>query len=204
MSRVAFDYDEATAIPLPGPGLASDVAEEWADGAAARMAALNDLDDTSTRTLARALARAQRSAASDPSTNLLLREPATGAWVPLRLTLADGEPDAVAQRSFLWPASILAPRIRVARSRSLGTGCSSTVLVDDRVAQVRWLFATTGKSFFATLGPVAPALLAMVAARVEILLDTVQIGGAPWAPSDHFDPDALSRSGVEPESLWRI
>jgi hypothetical protein len=204
MTRVDFGFDAATVVPLPGADLGSGDVEAWAAGAAARMAGLHDLPPQETEVLARALARAQRSAASDPGTNLLTFEPATWSWAPLRLTLADWEPDAEEQRRYLWPPSVLAPRIRPARSTGLGEGCSVTLMDEDGRGVVRWLFMTTGASFFAVLGPLDPAAIALSAARVEDLLDTVRIDGAPWTPSGLLDVPALVQSAQDPEGLWRV
>jgi hypothetical protein len=204
MTRIGVQYDEATAIPLPGAELPAEGVEEWATTAADRIASLHGFEGPVTRTLVRVLTRAQRSAAADPATNLMLHEPGTGAWTPLRLTLAELEPDEREQRRYLWPPSVLAPRLRIARSTGLGIGCSSTILEEDGVAQVRWLFATTGRSLLAVLGPVAPPVLAMTAARVEDLLDTVRIDDAVWAPSELFDAYALVQPSPEKDVLWRI
>lgn len=204
MTRVDFGFDAATAIPLPGPDLGAADVEAWAADAAARMAALHAFPPRETEVLARALARAQRSAASDPATSLLFFEPATWSWAPLRLTLAEWEPDAAEQRRYLWPESVLAPRIRPARSTGLGEGCSVTLLDEDGRGAVRWLFMTTGAAFFAVLGPLAPAAVALSAPRVEDLLDTVRIDGAIWSPSALLDVGALVRSAEDAEGLWRV
>lgn len=204
MTRVTFDYDQTTTVPLPGGDLEPHDIDRWASEAAQQLATHHGFTATAEHALALALARAQRSATSDPATNLLLHEPGTGAWAPLRLTLADWEPDAGEQRRYLAPPSILAPRIRLAPTEGLGMGCSSTVSTSDGAAEVRWLFVTPRTSFFARLGPIAPPVVAMIAARVEDLLNTVRIDGDVWSLSESFDPGALARLAPDAEISWRI
>jgi len=204
MTRVDFEFDAATAIPLPGADLGSADVAHWATEAAARMADLHEFAPQQTETLARALARAQEAAATDPATNVLTYEPAARAWAPLRLTLVESEPDAGEQRQYLWPPAVLAPRVRPAMSTGLGEGFSSTVMDEDGRGSVRWLFMTTGASFFAVLGPLDPVAIGLSAARVEVLLDTVRIGGAPWAPSERLDVRSLVAPPADAEGMWAV
>ncbi len=204
MTAVSFDFDGATAIPLPGADLGAADVDQWAAGAASRLAALHELPSQQTEILARALSRAQRSAATDASTSVLIFEPATRSWAPLRLTLASWEPDLEEQRRFLRPPAVLAPRLRPAISAGLGEGCSSTLMDEDGRATVRWLFVTPGASFFAVLGPLEPVAVALSAARVEELLDSVRVGAAVWTPSDRLEVRSLVAPPDSAEGVWRV
>jgi hypothetical protein len=204
MTRVGFEFDAATAIPLPGGDLGPGDIGVWAAEAASRLAQLHEFAASETEVLTRALARAQTSAATDPATNVLIFEPGTRAWAPLRLTLASWEPDAAEQRRYLWPPAVLAPRLRPATATGLGEGCSSTVMGEDGRGSVRWLFMTPGASFFAVLGPMDPVGISLSAARVEVLLDTVRIGAAPWAPSERLDVAALVTPPADADGVWAV
>ncbi|GAA2987846.1 hypothetical protein JOD63_002082 [Microbacterium terrae] len=204
MTRVDFEYDHATVIPVPGADLGSGDVGAWAHDAAARLAGIHGFTPTQTDALAGALARAQAAAVDDPSTNLLMYEPTSGAWGPIRLTLTGWEPDADEQRRYLWPASVLAPRVRHAPTAGLGEGCSSTVMDEDGRGSVRWLFQTTDASFFAVLGPMEAAGIAFAATRVEELLDSIRLGDAPWTASARFDVGSLIAPPEGAEGSWRL
>lgn len=181
MTGVSFDYDEATTIVLPGAERPTDVSA-WAASAVERWASAHDLPAEKASTLRRALARAQQTAATDPSTNLLLLDPGTGVVAPLRLTLLGRPLTEEEQRRYLWPASVTRPQLRRHVAPALGPGWSSTVLEDAERATVRWLHAPVGATFFSVLGPLpAPAVLAS-AVRVEEILESLRLDGV--APGD--------------------
>jgi hypothetical protein len=204
MTRVTFEIDRATAIVLPGPGMAGSDVDAWAAESAAALLAHHDLPAHQHAALSRVLARAQHSAAEDASTNVLTFEPETGAWAPLRLTILDRSIDTDEQRRFLSPPAVLEPRIRMAVSTGLGEGCSSTVREDAQLATVRWLFMTPGRTLFAVLGPLPAQSVLLAAVRAETLLDSVRVEDAVWTPSDAFDPSAAVAAGEREDAVWRI
>ncbi|HWS49473.1 MAG TPA: hypothetical protein VN241_00555 [Microbacterium sp.] len=202
MTRVAFEHDEATSIVVPSDDL-GERAGAWAQEAVARLAAHHDFRAETRETLVRALVRAQRSAVDDPATNVLLFEPGTGSWVPLRLTLLERELDPDEQSRYLRPDAVLPPQLRTLVSRGLGPGCSSTVVESEGRGSVRWLFVPTGLTFFAVLAPLAPPAIPLAAAIVEGILDTVRIEGTAGA-SAGFDPQALVEAGASDDVAWRM
>lgn len=202
MTRVAFEHDEATSIVVPADDLGEGAAA-WAEQAVARLAAHHNFGAETRQTLARALVRAQRSAVDDPATNVLLFEPGTGSWAPLRLTLVEREVDAGEQSRFVRPDAVLPPRLRTLVSRGLGPGCSSTAVESEGRGSVRWLFVPRGFTFFAVLAPLAPPAIPLAAAIAEGILDTVRIEGAAGA-SAAFDPPALVEAGASDDVSWRI
>ena len=204
MTRVTFEIDRATAIVLPGPGMAGGDVDAWAAESAAALLAHHDLPAHQRAALPRVLARAQRSAAEDASTNVLTFEPETGAWAPLRLTILDRSIDTDEQRRFLSPPAVLEPRIRLAASKGLGEGCSSTVREDAERASVRWLFMTSGRTLFAVLGPLPPQSVLLAAARAETLIDSVHVADQVWTSSDAFDPSAAVAAAEREDAVWRI
>ena len=204
MTRVSFEIDRATAIVIPGLALAGGDVEAWAGESAAGLLAHHDLPAQQREALPRVLARAQRSAAEDASTNVLTFEPVTGAWAPLRLTILDRSIDTDEQRRFLSPPAVLEPRIRLAASMGLGEGCSSTVREDAERASVRWLFMTSGRTLFAVLGPLPPQSVLLAAARAETLIDSVHVDDQVWTPSDAFDPSTAVAAGEREDAVWRI
>lgn len=202
MTRVSFEHDDATSIVVPSDDLGERVGA-WADEAVSRLARHHEFDAATRETLTRALVRAQRPAVADPATNILLFEPGTRSWAPLRLTLLDGALDTEAQSRFLRPEAVLPPRLRTLVSRSLGPGCSSTVADDKGRGSVRWLFVPAGFTFFAVLAPLTPPAIPLAAAIAEGILDTVRIEGA-GAASAAFDPQALVDAGIPDDALWRM
>lgn len=202
MTRVAFEHDEATSIVVPPDDLGQR-AGEWAQEAAGRLVSHHDLGAETRETLVRALVRAHRSAVDDPATNVLLFEPGTGSWAPLRLTLLERELDPDEQSRYLRPDAVLPPRLRTLVSRGLGPGCSSTVVESEGRGSVRWLFVPAGLTFFAVLAPLAPPAIPLAAALVEGILDTVRIDGAVGA-SPAFDPQALVDAGASDDVAWRM
>jgi hypothetical protein len=203
MTRVAFEHDEATSIVVPADELGGEQAERWARDAAARLAGHHEFSAETRDTLGRVLVRAQRSAAEDPATNVLLFEPGTASWAPLRLTLLDRELDVDEQSRYLQPDAALPPRLRTFVSQGLGQGCSSTAVDHDLRGTIRWLFLPRGATFFAVLGPLTPPAIPLAAAIAENILDTVRIEGAT-GPSADFDPQALVAAGQSDEVSWRI
>jgi hypothetical protein len=202
MTRVSFEHDEATSIVLPADDLGDQVGA-WAREAVARLGRHHQFSAETVEILERALTRAQRSAIDDPATSVLLFEPGTGSWAPLRLTRLERELDAEEQSRFLRPDAALPPQVRTLVSRGLGPGCSSTVVESEGRGSVRWLFVPAGLTFFAALAPLAPPAVPLVAAIAEQILDTVQIEGAVGA-SAAIDPQALVAAGGSDDVSWRM
>ena len=163
---------------VPGAALTGDPAA-WAAAAAEELSGHHDFSEDDRHTLARALSRAQQGAVEDLSTNVLLYEPASGTWAPLRLTLLERELTADEQREYLWPPAVIPPQVRLLETQGLGLGCSSTVMADEARGSVRWLFMPSGVTFFAALAPVPDAAIIPCAIAAEGILATVRIDGIP-------------------------
>jgi len=202
MTDVGFDYDQATAVVVPGAALAGDPAA-WAAAAADRLAGHHAFREGDRRTLVRALTRAQQGAVDDVSTNVLLYEPVSGAWAPLRFTLLGRELDADEQREYLWPPAVLPPQVRLLETEGLGLGCSSTVVTDDRRGSVRWLFMPSGITFFAAMAPVANAAIVPCAMAAEGILATVRVDGIRPESSYGFDARRLVERADTDDRAWR-
>lgn len=189
MTAVRFEYDEATAIVVPGDG-GEDVAL-WPRAAVERFAAHHDLDPQRRAALERVLHRAQRGAASDPATNILLHDPGTDAWAPLRLTLLEGGLPPAQQQEYLAPAGVLRPQLRGHVASGLGVGYSATVLTDASTADIRWLYLPGGQAFFAVLRAVPLPAVMGLAVAVENILESVRLDGLAPGTADAFALDGL-------------
>jgi hypothetical protein len=203
MTDVSFEYDRATAVVVPGAALLGDP-EAWGADAADELAGHHRFADDTRRTLAKALIRAQQGAVNDLSTNVLLYEPASGTWAPLRFTLLERELTAEEQQEYLSPPAFLKPQIRLFETDGLGLGCSSTVVVDDSSGGVRWLFMPRGITFFAAMTPVANSAIVACAIAAEDILATVRVAGAGPESSGDFDPRAFIRAAESDDRAWRI
>lgn len=203
MTDVSFDYDRATTVVVPGAEEVGDPAA-WAAGAAAELARHQGFGDDTRRTLERALLRAQQGAVGDLSTNILLYNPASGTWAPLRFTLLERELTAEEQQEFLWPPALLQPQVRLLDADGLGLGCSSTVVVDESRGSVRWLFMPQGITFFAAMAPVANAAIVACAIAAERILTTVRIAGVEPKSSESFDARRLLEPADSDDRAWRI
>jgi hypothetical protein len=203
MTDVSFDYDRATTVVVPGAEQLADPAA-WAAGAAAELAGHQGFGDDTRRTLERALLRAQQGAGDDLSTNILLHDPASGAWAPLRFTLLERELTAEEQLEFLWPPALLQPQVRLLDTDGLGLGCSSTVVVDESRGSVRWLFMPQGITFFAAMAPLANAAIVGCAIAAESILTTVRIAGVEPKSSESFDARRLLEPADSDDRAWRI
>lgn len=199
MIGIAFEHDEATTIVIPGDALVGD-AGDWARAAAHRLAGSHSFESTDIDALARALERAQRGAAGDAATNLLLFDPLTGSFAPVRMTLLDRGLDAGEQRRYLSPASLVKPRLRAHTSAGLGAGFSATSLDQADSATVRWLHLPGGRAFFTVLGPVRPHAVMTSAVLLEDILDTVRFEGLAAGDAAAFDDGLLAGSDDE---VWR-
>ncbi|GAA1983768.1 hypothetical protein GCM10009777_17090 [Microbacterium pumilum] len=188
---------------LPGAALVGDPAA-WAATAADELADAQGLSDDDRRTLARALIRAQQSAVSDLSTNVLLHDPGSGTWAPLRLTLLERQLDEDEQREYLWPPAILPPQVRLLETRGLGLGCSSTLLADGDRGSVRWLFMPSGVTFFAAMAPVPSAAVIPCAVAAEDILTTVRIDGVAPQAAEGFDARRLIERTDLDDRAWRV
>ena len=202
MTQVSFHYDEATAVVVPGTSLVGDPAA-WATEAAGELAGHHAFRDDDRQTLVRALARAQQGAAEDLSTNILLYEPASGSWAPLRLTLLERRLSAADQQEYLRPPAVLSPQVRLLETEGLGLGCSSTLVADDRRGSVRWLFMPSGITFFAAMAPVPNAAILPCAIAAERILTTVRVEGIPPQASEDFDAPRLVNGGEPDDRTWR-
>lgn len=199
MIGIAFDHDEATAVVVPGDALGGDAAE-WAREAAARVAGHHSFGSADVDLLARALERAQRGAVGDAATNLLLFDPLTGSFTPVRMTLLDRGLSADEQRRYLAPPSLVKPRLRNHTSAGLGAGFSVTTLDQADAATVRWLHMPGGRAFFTVLGPVRTHAVMTSAVLLEEILDTVRLDGLAPAEAAAFDDGLLA----EPvDEVWR-
>jgi len=201
MTDVSFDFDRATAVVVPGAALAGDPAA-WATDAAEGLAGHHDFSEHDRRTLVRALARAQQGAANDLSTNVLLYEPGSGSWAPLRFTLLERELAADEQQEYIWPPAVLPPQVRLLDTEGLGLGCSSTVVTDERHGSVRWLFMPSGVTFFAAMAPVPNAAIIPCAIVAEDILTTVRIDGIRAEPSPGFDARRLVERAEPADRAW--
>ncbi|GAA3764407.1 hypothetical protein GCM10022240_15880 [Microbacterium kribbense] len=201
--QVAFTYDEATLIALPGPAAPPAQTDAWARAAAARLADRHADGAVDVDALIDVLAHAQARAAADPSTNLLVFEPVTRAWAPARFTLVERELDAAEQRRFLQPAAILPPQRRLCATEGLGLGCSVTVLDEQGRGRVAWLFVVPGLTFVAALDPLAAPAVLPAAASVESTLATIRIDDRRRAASAAFDARAFVYPEPTEDLAWR-
>jgi hypothetical protein len=201
MTDVSFEFDKTTAVVVPGAALAGDPAA-WATDAAEGLAGHHGFSEHDRHTLVRALARAQQGAITDLSTNVLLYEPGSGTWAPLRLTLLEREVAADEQQEYLWPPAVLPPQVRLLQTEGLGLGCSSTVVTDERRGSVRWLFMPSGVTFFAAMAPVWNAAIVPCAITAENILSTVRIDGIQPEPSHGFDARRLVERTEPDDRAW--
>ncbi len=189
MTALRFDYDETTAIVVPGDG--GDDAAQWPRAAAERFAAHHDMDPQRRDALERVLRRAQHGAAFDSATSILLHDPGTQTWAPLRLTLLEGGLPPAQQREYLAPAGVLRPQLRGHVAPGLGVGYSATVLADASTADIRWLYLPGGRAFFAVLRAVPLPAVMGLAVAVENILESVRLDGLEPGSADAFALDPL-------------
>ena len=202
MTDVSFDFDKATAVVVPGAALAGDPMG-WATAAAEGLAGRNDFRHQDRRTLVRALVRAQQGAVQDVGTKVLLYEPRSGSWAPLRFTLLERELAADEQREYLWPPAVLPPQVRLLETEGIGLGCSSTLVTDEGRGSVRWLFMPSGVTFFAAMAPMPNAAIAACAVAAEDILTSVRIDGIGPQPSAVFDARRLVERADPDDRAWR-
>lgn len=204
MRGISLSRDSRTTILIPDDALDDAQRAGWAAGESAALVAEHALTDAVGAALTQTLIRAQQGAVGDIGTHALLYAPESGDWGTLHITVVDRELAVEEQRAILHPPAIFAPRVRVVDAAHLGTGCSSSAILGESSAVVRWLFMSPGVTVVANLEVRSPRGVMPLAVIAEDLVLSTQLQGAGAENPEVFDPAALATVVDTDDRAWQL